>query len=432
VKLFQNSKGAWYVSFADQTGKHRYLSLKTTEKAVAEQIAAELVPHSLSKVRDPIQKEVARYVSDKADFRSPNWTRDNGYMLKAWAREMNSLGCSCVQEIDTQKLQDWFRGKSQSTKVATAAKYLIHIGAFLKWCREERHLILYNPAEKVRVPRHSKAVRRVFLPLRDVQNLIDHCVNEELRFALYCGIHAGFRYGEVMASRPEWFDLDKRLVHIQPSAEWQPKNGNARTVPMTEEFREFLLGYGLRSPFMIAPQKSESPIDARYRYTLRKRFLTLTSQLKVDATFHDLRRTFASLKVSAGVSIYKVAKWLGHGVSICEKHYGHLIPCDAEIEVGIERTTPAPVVEAAEERSHRQLTWEELCELVWSMPMTRAACQVGISDNGLRKWCTRCKVPLPPPKYWNLPPHRRPARPFSSTGIETERPVESSLPRGET
>jgi hypothetical protein len=101
MKLFQNSKGAWYASFADQTGKHRYLSLKTTEKAVAEQIAAELVPHELSKVRDPIQREIARYIADRSDLRSTNWTRDNGYILRAWAAEMLELDCSCVQEIDT-------------------------------------------------------------------------------------------------------------------------------------------------------------------------------------------------------------------------------------------------------------------------------------------------------------------------------------------
>jgi hypothetical protein len=143
--------------------------------------------------------------------------------------------------------------------------------------------------------------------------------------------------------------------------------------------------------------------------SLKRRFQRLTAKLRIDCTFHDLRRTFASLKVSPEVSIYKVAKWAGHRVEVCEGHYGHLIPCDDEIEIGIERRTPAPEVEPLAEAPHRQLTWEELRELVWSMPMTKAARDVGITDNGLRKWRTRCKVPLPPQGYWNLPPNRRPA-----------------------
>jgi hypothetical protein len=41
--------------------------------------------------------------------------------------------------------------------------------------------------------------------------------------------------------------------------------------------------------------------------------------------------------------------------------------------------------------------------------MTKAAREVGITDNGLRKWCTRCKIPLPPQGYWQVPPARRAA-----------------------
>jgi integrase len=406
VKLFQNSKGNWYVSFADQTGKHRYLSLKTTEKAVAEQIAAELVPHELSKERDPIQKEIDRYLAEFADFRSRGWTANLRYVLNSWARDMNELGCFCIQEIDTQKLQGWFYQKSKALALDSAAGYLVRVRTFLKWAKEDRRLVLYNAAEKVRVPRHSKAVRRNFLPKRDCEALIDHCADEELRYALYCALHAGLRYGEVIMSRPEWFDLERKLIHIQPGNGWQPKNGKSRTVPMTDEFYSFLELFGLRSPFMVAPQKESG---RGYRFYLRKRFERLTMECKIDCSFHDLRRTFCSLKVSDGVSIYKVARWAGHSVSVCEKHYGFLTPSDGEIERGLERKTPAPEVQALEVPPHRQLTWEELHELIWSMPMTRAARQVGITDNGLRKWCTRLKVPLPPQGYWNVPPARRPA-----------------------
>jgi integrase len=405
VKLFQNSKGNWHVSFVDQTGKHRYLSLKTTEKAVAEQIAAELVPHALSKVRDPIHREVARFVADRSDLRSTNWTRDNGYILHRWASEMLDLDCSCVQEITTLKLQTWFNRKKQTIKTATVAAYLTHVRTFLEWAREERHLLLYNPADKVRVPKFSKAVRRNFLPLPAAQKLIDNCMDEQLRFVLYCGIHAGFRFSEAMMARPEWFDLESKLIHIQVSEEWAPKNGKGRTIPMSDEFHAFLEIYGLRSPYMIAPDK-ELVGSPRHRYDISRRFDRLTMQCQINCTFHDLRRTFCSLKVSAGVSLYKVAKWAGHGMQVCEAHYAHLVPSDDD-NIVLERKTPAPEIQASELSPHRQLTWEELHELVWSMPMTRAARQVGITDNGLRKWCNRIKVPIPPQGYWQVPPTRR-------------------------
>ena len=49
-------------------------------------------------------------------------------------------------------------------------------------------------------------------------------------------------------------------------------------------------------------------------------------------TAHVMRHTFASLLVQAGVSIYKVARWLGDGVEVVEDHYGHLAPKDSDIE----------------------------------------------------------------------------------------------------
>lgn len=81
---------------------------------------------------------------------------------------------------------------------------------------------------------------------------------------------------------------------------------------------------------MLAPKVKHG--SYRYRYDFRKAFEALVTKLKYDVTFHDLRRTFASLHVSRGTSIYKVAKWLGDTLEVVESTYGHLIPQDAQID----------------------------------------------------------------------------------------------------
>ena len=45
-----------------------------------------------------------------------------------------------------------------------------------------------------------------------------------------------------------------------------------------------------------------------------------------------LRMLFASLVASKGVSIYKIALWLGDDVRVVQKHYAKLLPKDADIE----------------------------------------------------------------------------------------------------
>ena len=174
------------------------------------------------------------------------------------------------------------------------------------------------------MPRHSKSVRKAFLRLVDVQKLIDNCASQELRFCLYCGVHAGMRLEETIMSRPEWFDLDARLVNITAGETWEPKDRENRTVPLTDEFADFLLGYGDPGQFMIGPHKLEKGKN-RYRYDFTRRFENYVRAQGVRATYHDLKRTFASLRVSAGMSPYKIAKWLGNSIAMVELHYGHLI-----------------------------------------------------------------------------------------------------------
>jgi len=48
----------------------------------------------------------------------------------------------------------------------------------------------------------------------------------------------------------------------------------------------------------------------------------------------------------------------------------------------------------------KTLTRAELFEKVWSMPMTKAAAELGLSDVGLKKVCDRYRVPVPGRGYW--------------------------------
>lgn len=92
---------------------------------------------------------------------------------------------------------------------------------------------------------------------------------------------------------------------------------------------------GSAGPFMLAPKVTRG--RSRYRYEFRKPFVALLESCKLESvTFHDLRRTFGSLLVSSGVSLYKTAKWLGDGHRVVERTYGHLLPNDDQINAAWE------------------------------------------------------------------------------------------------
>ena len=49
---------------------------------------------------------------------------------------------------------------------------------------------------------------------------------------------------------------------------------------------------------------------------------------------------------------------------------------------------------------NQRLSRSELYELVWSKPMYKLACEVGLSDKGLAKKCAKHIIPRPPLGYW--------------------------------
>jgi integrase len=121
-------------------------------------------------------------------------------------------------------------------------------------------------------------------------------------------------------------------VHIAKTATFSCKDKEERTIPLTAEFAEFLARWGLRGPFLLRPEKKHG--RNLYRFEPKKPVAAYFAAQGVQCTIHDMRRTFVSLRLSAGVSVFKLAKWTGDGVQVLQRHYGHLLADDEDIEAG--------------------------------------------------------------------------------------------------
>jgi hypothetical protein len=58
------------------------------------------------------------------------------------------------------------------------------------------------------------------------------------------------RKQEIVEARPDWFQLEANRLVIDVTPTFRPKDREARTLPLTKSFRDFLSSYGMRSPFM--------------------------------------------------------------------------------------------------------------------------------------------------------------------------------------
>jgi integrase len=350
--LYRRGK-IWWLAFSEN-GKQVCISTRETDRVKAEAIASDKREQQIAGPAYrgyTLEQAIADYVgfleADKYDqkARKSRHVGDTQSQLDLVKRELGNV--TLLSDVTTTRLQKWFDDKVKigGVKVATAAAYLIKMRRLFKYAIEKKR-IRHDPTEEVLVPKYSKKPTRNVEWIRhdDMNKLIDNCLDRELKYILYCGFHAGLRFEEVTMSRPEWFDLDAvdprtgepiPTMTIQEDQEngWMPKDRDKRTVPLTDEFAEFLrTEYPLRGPYMIAPNVTQG--KSRYRFDFGNRFHRYKRRLGFpNLTFHMLRHSFVSQRINAGVSITKVAGWIGDGVQVVEDHYGHLQAYDREINL---------------------------------------------------------------------------------------------------
>lgn len=118
----------------------------------------------------------------------------------------------------------------------------------------------------------------------------------------------------------EWRNVsfEQKTIRVERS-----KRGKGRTVPMNAQLERMLREcYNKRKPqakFVFGSQKGE-----RY-HQISTLFKNLTVKCGIEnLTFHDLRHTFASHMVMAGVDLMTVKEILGHSDVRMTLRYAHL------------------------------------------------------------------------------------------------------------
>ena len=115
--------------------------------------------------------------------------------------------------------------------------------------------------------------------------------------------------------------------------EFTTKSGKPRTIPLSADLLEVLILYRKPNGFILAPKKTYRT-GARYRWEFKDGFKGLVTKAKLDpevVTPHIMRHTFASILAQRGVSLYKIAAWMGHSTAEVTELYSHLTAYDDDI-----------------------------------------------------------------------------------------------------
>lgn len=145
-------------------------------------------------------------------------------------------------------------------------------------------------------------------------------VPHRFQLAALVMLYAGLRRGEVLALSSDDIDLRAGVIRVDKAVRFEsnqpllvdPKtSAGHRTVPVLSPLRPFLEHHsGLICPSASGTVMSESAFDRAYQSWLTA--LSAAAGHPVRIRCHDLRHTYCTMIISAGVTIKQAMAWLGH------------------------------------------------------------------------------------------------------------------------
>lgn len=173
-----------------------------------------------------------------------------------------------------------------------------------------------SPAKSVQFLREPEGRVR-YLEKEEIVKLLAKC-SARLRPIVITALNTGMRRSEILNLK--WHDVDFQRDIISL---WDTKNGESRRVPMNAQVRTTLIKVKKHpeSQYIFCNRKG-SPLS-----NIRKSFFTAIQKAGIiNFHFHDLRHTFASQLVMAGVDINTTRELLGHKDIRMTLRYSHLSP----------------------------------------------------------------------------------------------------------
>jgi len=320
MSLYQRGK-SWYYDFLYRgeryTGcigpvsKTVAKEIMTKKKAEAVEGRYELPSKKPSPRLDDIVEEYFAYY--RANRRPRSMIRHE----TSWHAIQPLLGTKRLDEISPLDLERYRRqrkhvGRSDVT-INRELAFLRHVyNMAITWGKATD-----NPVKKVRFARENNGRIRMLSPDEEAQ-LLAQCA-PHLKPLVITALHTGFRASELLSLT--WGDIDFRRRVITVRAAYS-KNGESRSIPMND-----VLTTTLKAVKMEASTEGSvfrTPQGGPYR-NFRTAFERAVQQAGLeDFTFHDLRHTFASRLVMAGVDLPTVKELLGHKGIAMTLRYTHL------------------------------------------------------------------------------------------------------------
>ena len=236
---------------------------------------------------------------------------------KIWIKQLVEVfGNLDVKDLNTKMFEQWQTKRLKYNKPATVnrvlacLKHMVNKGVQWDMASEETLKRVRN----VKLLEENNERLR-FLTVEECQTLID-CCTLHLKPIVTVALHTGMRRGEILGLKWEQVDLNHGFILLDTT-----KNGERREIPINGTLRKMFKNM----PHSVESVHVFTDKDGNPYKSVKRRFSTALKKAGIlDFRFHDLRHTFASHLIMAGIDLTSVKELLGHKSLKMTLRYAHL------------------------------------------------------------------------------------------------------------
>lgn len=317
----RDGSAVWYARVRDvDSGKVRYVSLRTTRRTEAQLLAADMLRdgefEDADGARMPLRKGIDSYVEY---LRNKGTTEASvGTYLKVFSKLRGIMGLR-ISEISPERISSEFVSafgdaapgyyNSARTAVKSLFNYFVNI----------LEAVPRNPMRKLPKRKSSRKERR-FWTSDQIRKILAASPSSDVRLLWAFMAYQGLRIHEALKMRPD--DIRDGRVHVVG------KGGKYASLPLSPPMLSELDRAGWAWDFsgLSASGSREKVIIAARR--------ALGDAYDGEAGNHRFRHSFASNLLRAGVNIKVVQLLMRHAtISITLDTYSHLL--DSDLSAGI-------------------------------------------------------------------------------------------------
>ena len=259
-----------------------------------------------------------------------------------WAERVGDLSGMTTATVE-RYLADLAARRSPKT-VMNHRSALSSFCAFL----QRRGLLASNPCAGISLARPDKKLPR-YLEQDEIMTVLEIAEEREIWPEVLLALSTGMRLGELIRLRWADVDIERKCLSVHVA-----KSGRGRVIPLNESAIVAIEAQRKRSGHLSYVFPARRTWRGGWRYVdkwrasnwWRRAMRPIQAAVpKFRATtgtgrgWHLFRHTFASQLAQEGVSLYKIAQWLGHSDVRTTQVYAHLrTGFDAEIE----KASPLP------------------------------------------------------------------------------------------